>query len=103
MSKPEFTPGPWSVIDHNWEGSSGVYGPDDYLIAEVTIHDSVTEENQTDLELIKEANARLIAAAPDMYEALLKARIAVLTWSPSPDEPLADIDAALAKAEGRAA
>lgn len=31
----------------------------------------------------------------DAYMALIKARLAVQLWAPSPTEPLADIDAAL--------
>jgi len=49
----------------------------------------------------REANASLIAAAPDMLHALEKARVAIQTWSPDPREPLEDIDRAIAKAKGQ--
>lgn len=46
----------------------------------------------------REANARLIAAAPDMYEALKQAREWLSGWA-SADLQLAIIDAALAKVQ----
>lgn len=38
-----------------------------------------------------------------LYEALKKARVAIATWSPSPDEPLQEINAALAEYRRRLA
>lgn len=46
-----------------------------------------------------EANARLIAAAPDLLEALKYARMYVETEGP--EDELEMVDAAIAKAEGR--
>ena len=64
----EFTKGPWTVgsrVAYGWD----VYQNDDVLTWVGVVHDgSLLEDNATDNEA--EANARLIAAAPDMYEAL---------------------------------
>jgi hypothetical protein len=49
-----------------------------------------------------EQSARLISAAPDMYEALKMARRAVYHLYGPDSEELAKVDAALVKAEGKA-
>jgi hypothetical protein len=67
MSK--HTPGPWAYSHNSWEFSD-VYGTDGKVVATCQIDEDVTEETQEMLETIKEANARLIAAAPDLLEAL---------------------------------
>ena len=65
MSEPKWTPGPWNAIDC---GTGWVVGPreadsDDY-IADVHLHThGISDESA-------EANANLIAAAPELYEAL---------------------------------
>lgn len=70
MSGVKHTPGPWTPVHNSWEFST-VYGPDDEVIASCQIHHDVTEETQDDLEPVKDANARLIAAAPCMFEYIL--------------------------------
>lgn len=103
MSKPEFTPGPWGCWASDLRG--GRYWTVDRPGAEdpIDIHEADNGE----------ADARLIAAAPDMYEALLAAKV-VIEMMERPegmggrvnaalDKRLAQIDAAIAKAEGRAA
>lgn len=62
------TPGPWVASHNSWETST-VYA-DGRVVAECLIDADVSEENQHELEPIKEANARLIAAAPELLEAL---------------------------------
>ena len=57
MTKAEHTPGPWEVIPNDDARSWDVWGPD--LSIEAPICD-----------VLSEANARFIAAAPDMLEAL---------------------------------
>ena len=69
MSKPKFTKGPWQTINISWEYSV-IIDEDAARIAQVFIRDEVDEETQDKFEEIKDANANLIAAAPDMYEAL---------------------------------
>ena len=65
MSEPKWTPGPWNAIDC---GTGWVVGPreadsDDY-IADVHLHThGISDESA-------EANANLIAAAPELYESL---------------------------------
>ena len=65
----KFTKGPWKAINMSWEYSM-IRDEDAARIAQVFIRDEVDEETQDKFEEIKEANANLIAAAPDMYEAL---------------------------------
>lgn len=66
MSK--HTPGPWKAVDNSWEIST-VYAADGTVVAECPIAGCVTEESQDDLEPIMEANARLVAASPDLLAA----------------------------------
>lgn len=63
MSKPSFTPGPWSVSECASQIVAG-----NRMIAGVTgaSKQPIKRENH----LIAEANARLIAAAPEMLRAL---------------------------------
>ena len=65
----KFTPGPWKAINMSWEYSV-IIDEDAARIAQVFIRDEVDEETQDKFEEIKDANANLIAAAPDLYEAL---------------------------------
>lgn len=53
------TPGPWKAVPHG----SRIYGPDGYELAATSYEWQRTSTT--------EANARLIAAAPDMLAALL--------------------------------
>jgi hypothetical protein len=69
MSEPKFTKGPWKAINMSWEYSV-IIDEDAARIAQVFIRDEVDEETQDKFEEIKDANANLISAAPDMYEAL---------------------------------
>lgn len=66
MSK--FTQGPWHYVKHSWS-DTGVYDEND-LIAMLRIPDDIDEGQQERLEEEQEAHARLIAAAPDLLEAL---------------------------------
>lgn len=93
MNMPKFTPGPWEV--------SKVYGQQGLIVALggeaiASVTGYYTRAGQT------EGNARLIAAAPELYEALCE----LLEWgrehtSPrdanSPHELLVKASAALAK------
>ena len=69
MSEPKFTKGPWQTINMSWEYSV-IIDEDAARIAQVFIRDEVDEETQDKFEEIKDANANLIAAAPDLYEVL---------------------------------
>ncbi len=99
MSTTKYTPGPWNV-EHPY-GESGVYiaGPHTEIIAQVW--------NQTRLpasaENATEANARVLAAAPEMLTIL---RLIDDLWGvsdaaceASPEMPAARVRAILRKAE----
>ena len=111
MSKPQWTPGPWlpsgrgslypdTTIEQylyvitGYETDSG-----DDLICDVNIgHGSYAEQK---------ANVHLIAAAPDLYNALEKALAAIAWWQNehgcchgATDSEIAEARAALAKARG---
>lgn len=96
MSEAGHTPGPWR---DGQAGNLRVYGPD-----------GMGEHSGLIAEVFKSrANARLIAAAPDLLEALRGARQTILELvnaryseaEGSDDDWMAEIDAAIAKAEGR--
>lgn len=75
MNKAKFTPGPWEVADFFWLGS---VPPDctEWRTENKSVH-SVEGFSicmvQGDSGKPMESNAALIAAAPDMYEALINA------------------------------
>ena len=73
MSQVSFTPGPWQVKHpehHPWEVIANIDGPDDGRFHYDSICDCDQDsKSKLDSEETK-ANARLIAAAPEMYEAL---------------------------------
>ena len=65
MSK-KFTPGPWTATyDSQLQAAIEIYSTEDRIIVAV-LPDRGTIEAMSEIE----ANANLIAAAPDMYEAL---------------------------------
>lgn len=76
MSESEHTPGPWHVDGPKWMSIEGivhrVMNDDRFPAAFVPAWDR-PEEGQEDGSLEATANAKLIAAAPDMYEALKEA------------------------------
>jgi hypothetical protein len=84
------TPGPW--LDYEGEVYAGKY-----LVADVWEHPSGDD--------VARANARLIAAAPDMLDALRAIRFEIECLSNhwvGPFKMAVDrVDAAIAKAEGR--
>ena len=70
MSK--FTPGPWKVLEHSWSDTSIVAEGFDHGICSLDINHA-TEDSQEADEALMAANARLIAAAPDLLAALQSA------------------------------
>ena len=107
----KFTPGPWSISDdREWDGSdsldiltSGGWGDGLPWIAGVHGANVGPKDKEE-----TEANANLIAAAPEMYEALkttagnLRSLIAA-TNCRTYDVWLETAESALAKADGKAA
>ena len=102
MSEAQFTPGPWSVDDYGAgqrivvKGRKGFSG--DYRIADAhfssTLADCVRVGEM-------QANARLIAAAPDLFAALTRLESVTRILPSSMDEPDSPLDqarAALTKA-----
>jgi len=71
MSK--HTPGPWRVFEHSWCDTSIVADGFDHGICSLDINHA-TEETQEADEALMAANARLISAAPELLEALIKCR-----------------------------
>jgi len=74
MTHTQHTPGPWAIFEtlrHREEGTVGIYGNESVLVADVQIWRGVMPQAES------EANARLIAAAPD----LLAACIAAIAWA----------------------
>lgn len=83
------TPGPWHVGVKTYHAGRDVYGPKGESVA-------ITDDVMTDIDEAK-ANARLIAAAPDLLEAAKLGLMALDDTAPD----YAAIKAAIAKAEGR--
>ena len=95
MSK--HAPGPWAVVDLGYDSGRQVYVADN---TGTTVCDC--DWSHTDDEC--EANARLIAAAPEMYEALKEAEAELYQVPPADNEQLRTLEivrAAIAKAEGK--
>jgi len=104
MSEAKFTKGPWNQ-ESTGDGKRiciglGMFdGPNGYDVAEV-YSDDVTEETCVEAQ----ANAHLIAAAPELYEAL-DGLIGVTDRPSAPDyvrDAIRAAHAALAKARGEA-
>ena len=69
MIDTKHTPGPWRVFEHSWcDTSIGAPGTSN-AICRLDINHA-TEESQEADEAQMAANARLIAAAPELLEAL---------------------------------
>ena len=58
----------WTFVEHSWSDTS-IYDGDE-RIALISIRDRATESNQEELEIEANRNAKLMTAAPEMYEAL---------------------------------
>lgn len=95
MSKPRHTPGPWTYTGNVFEAIKDASG-------EIVVYGlGPGSINQTD------ANARLIAAAPELLKALEKVRVYLLQRTidnPEDQEAqlaLIDVQVAMEKAEGK--
>ena len=97
MTERKWTPGPWYVSN-----MSEIFHGDDCNLADCwSVHADIDEDEC-------EANAHLIAAAPDMYDALESAEESIATFigvhgyptDSGAGEILRQVSAALAKARG---
>jgi hypothetical protein len=108
MNAPKFTPGPWRAIaGRGGHGRVLVFTDEDegerFIVAEVSLD---TDDPTNAVAL---ADARLIAAAPDLYEALRTCRAELRNYertelggpNPSALAAIDEANVALAKAEGR--
>lgn len=102
MSEAKHTPGPWHT------GGTSYLRRDDPRMNVWSRTKAGKQSGEILASEVKPANARLMAAAPDLYAALKEARVYVerAYECAFPDSELnhallQDIDAALAKVEGR--
>lgn len=111
MSEPKFTPGPWRVCRSNedFDGPFYALDDDDYERPINAIRSkSETVACAHDLFEFDEANANLIAAAPDLYKALANLEPyldAIVCYASTIEEHppngfILETKAALAKARG---
>ena len=85
MTEPKFTPGPWTAEEYkHGHGAWVVRSPDGYLIA----------------ENMAGQDAALLAAAPDMYDALYSVCVACKMRDHETECKLCTVEAALRKARG---
>lgn len=97
----QHTPGPWHYGINRSGHSFLVKDPEGRLVCNMSWHHSSREHYPLQAE--SEANARLIAAAPELLEALTAAWNSMDTSIPgSPGSPIEKARAALAKATGAA-
>lgn len=112
MSETKWTPGPWHIFEPLEQGSQHsigywIPGKDErYWLVSVYPVRGVPHKFGAAHCDEAEANARLIAAAPDLYEALVKAKDRITELANAGDACWLDwpgayeIDSALAKADG---
>jgi hypothetical protein len=103
-SEWDWTPGPWHTGDGKAE--SIIYSPAGYAVGDARTHHGRSSTGE------QEANARLIAAAPELFEALEDAEFLLRMLAERPEDLGAmrdslkrcgdDARAALAKAKGDA-
>ena len=92
-TKSKHTPGPWKVFNSKYADKPGIETDDETFSVVVfgKISESCGVDGRTEDE--KQANAKLIAAAPDLLEALQ----AIVNWLESPADALSDKDFNAAK------
>ena len=97
MTQGKHTPGPWVwATSNSWSRLMRVGGKDGGILCPV-VHQY---DAHPDLSIPNEADARLIAAAPEMLEALKEAVEVFQIEVPFGSRTIAQMRAAIAKAEG---
>lgn len=96
------TPGPWTVERGNFGVGRYIAGPDGAAICRMASN-TTPRTMQRERDGVHEANARLIAAAPELLEALKSAsasieQLVAIGRIPANNKGLRDARAALAKA-----
>lgn len=104
--KTQHTPGPWSVGPENCGSGRNVYHFRDYIAHTVGYNAKPGSNQRTLTEQESEANAQLIAAAPELLEALQECLRGVATplsnhpWAVKQRKAHTQARAAIAKATG---
>lgn len=108
MAETKGTPGPWKQrATHVYSAAGNVCSASDPRASTVVGYSPPTLERCDDPEIA--ANLNLITAAPDIFEALKRAKVALAAYRRNDPRPLFEgedwplmkrIEAALAKAEG---
>ena len=93
MTEPKWTPGPWTVVNVGTKKEPMLDVKATRIAGKPSLAICSTGDSPQEMET---ANARLIAAAPDMYAAL---KIVSALQAAHP-EVLAVVDAAMRKARG---
>ena len=96
MSKSVYTPGPWH-LEQPWAGFSALRGPKGELIFGLT----AGSEDEAQSPQVCEANGRLIAAAPEMLDALRLCLQAIDEGREYQGMVIQNVEAAIKKAEGK--
>lgn len=94
------TPGPWYAVDNGVYWEIGI-GPDKYSpkIGDVCASKHRgKDEDPVDGLLVEEANARLIAAAPELLEALEEIRSAAIDLDQDEESSVTALENAIRKA-----
>ncbi len=94
------TPGPWATGDHDWHT---ILGPDTRFKEGRKALGCVATVDATENEAEDLANARLIAAAPELLHALHLCQIRVFMLEGSENEAYEAARVAIARAQGRTA
>lgn len=87
MSQTEYTPGPWNIKKLYKEGcpAKEEYAVWHILAGKSTVCTFSFENTDIDNSTEREANAKLIAAAPELLEALQKAIEVIKQWHAADD------------------
>lgn len=105
------TPGPWLRMNGtdvftglNSTNASGIKSDktDGWQIADCSVGKTFVDGEYVELSTSEQiANARLIAAAPELLEQLIRLRNKIADYHPDDDDHLDVVDAAINKALGR--